>query len=312
MFTVQILTKNNEKTIKKTLESISELEAKIVIGDLGSSDNTLEICSSFGAEIIKLKYEEDYSAARNRLIKEGLNFYIQPWETLVLGGDEICKLNCSSHVYVVNKGIVSKEIRFWSDARFENPIYETIIDENAKYSPGIVLVSGEEPDNREEIIKIAKKWISSKPTKSEPYYYLACAYLSKRMYKEFYSYANQYILMENKKANSSSIMLFYYMAQIELHTGMLKEAIKHVLTCLSFCPAFSEFWCLLGDIFYKQQKYDKAKSMYENALIIGKRRLQTDEYPIEIAKYENYPKFMMENINNIKEKMSLVIQKSKQ
>lgn len=311
MVTIQILTNNNEKTIKKTLDSISEIDAKIIVGDLGSSDQTLKICLDYDVEIIKIKQENDYSSARNKLIREGFNFYIQPWEVLVSGKDKICELNCSSYVYVVNKGIVSKEIRFWTDRVFENPIYETIVDKIAKHNPDIVLVSNEEPDNREEVIKIAKNWMNSKPTKSDPYYYLACAYLSKRMYKEFYSYANQYILMENKKANPSSIMLFYYMAQIELHMGLLKESVSHILTCLSFCPTFSEFWCLLGDIFYKQHKYEKAKSMYENAFIIGKRRLQTDEYPIEITKYEKYPKFMIENINNIKEKMSLVIQKPK-
>jgi tetratricopeptide (TPR) repeat protein len=308
MVTVQILTKNNEKTIEKTLNSIEKIDSKIIIGDLGSSDDTLKICYDYDCEIVKLKWENDYSKARNSLIKDGFNFYIEPWEVLSSGHDLISQIDKSTYVYVINNGIVSKEIRLWEGLRFENPVYETIIDKDAKYNPQIIILSESGIDNSNEKTDLAKKWMNEKPTKSEPFYYLACSFLSKRMYKEFFSYANQYILMENK-ANASCVMTYYYMAQIELHTGKLQEAARHILTCISICPTLSEFWCLLGDIFYKQQNYEKAKSIYENALIIGKRRSQTDEYPIEIAKYEKYPKFMMNSIEEINEKISFVIQK---
>lgn len=309
MIKVQILTRNNARTIKKTLESLTGLNCKITIGDLGSTDETLKICSSYNVEIKKINWQEDYSKARNELITDGFNFYIEPWEVLATGHDRLNSLDKSKHFYCINNNIVSKEIRFWTEGKFKNPIYETIVDKEAQFDSGVVLVSSEAPNNIEEKIKISKKWLNDKPTQSEPYYYLACSYLAKRMYKEFFTYANQYLLMENKKLNASSIMLFYYIAQIKLHTGMLHESATNVLTCLSFCPAMAEFWCLLGDIFYKQEKYEKAKSMYENALIIGKRRIQADEYPIEILKYNTYPNFMIENIKKIKEKIGLVIHK---
>ena len=310
MPTIQILSKNNEKTIKKTLESIVGL-GDIVVGDLGSTDKTLEICSSFDAEIIKLKWDNDYSKARNQLIREGFNFYIEPWEFVASGGADLKSLNKNTSVCVIKNGMASKELRFWSNSKFKNPIYETIEAKSSNHRMDIVLLSNGDSYNIEEKIELCKKWLLAKPTNSDPYYYLACSYLSKRMYKDFFAYANQYLAMENNKAEVSSIMLYYYMAQIELHTGRHHDAAKHILTCLSFCPSFSEFWCLLGDIMYKQGKYEKAKHMYKNAIIIGQRRLGDDEYPVEIAKYKDYPNAMIHNIDTIKEKIGVVVQKNK-
>ena len=311
MTTIQILSKNNEKTIKKTLESIVGL-GDVIVGDLGSTDKTLEICSSFDIELIKLKLENDYSKARNQLIRDGFNFYIEPWEFIAYGGEELQNLDKNTSVCVIKNGIASKELRFWSNSNFINPVYETINAKSLSHRMDIVLLSsGGEPDDVEEKIGLCKKWLLTKPTSSDPYYYLACSYLSKRMYKDFFAYANQYLAMENNKAEVSSIMLYYYMAQIELHTGRHQDAAKHILTCLSFCPSFSEFWCLLGDIMYKQGKYEKAKHMYKNATIIGQRRLGDDDYPVEIAKYKDYPSAMINNINTIKEKIGVVVQKNK-
>lgn len=309
MVTVQILTKNNSKTIQKTLESLQKLNADIVVGDLGSSDETLNICSKYKTKILNLEWEYDYSKARNKLVNpDNFNLYIEPWEVLKSGHDQINQLSNSAYFYIINKGTVSKEIRFWKDIFFKNPVYETIEDKEAKYETEIIISSDSYGRNSDELLNLTKKWAQSKPTLSDPYYYLACSHLFKKQYREFFTYANQYLLMENK-ANESSIMLYYYMSKIELHIGSIEKSLKHIAKCLAFCPSFAEFWCVLGDIFYKKQEYDKSKSMYKNALIIGKRRLKSDAFPIEIEKYNNYPKKMIKNIEDIKEKISFIIQK---
>lgn len=55
----------------------------------------------------------------------------------------------------------------------------------------------------------------------------------------------------------------------------------------------AEYWCLLGDVYYQQSSYEKAKHFYENALVMGARRLRTDAWPMEISKYKAYPNKMM-------------------
>lgn len=309
MITTQILVKNNEKTIKKTLESIMSLDSLIIIGDLGCTDSTIEICKKFKTEIKEIKWENDYSKARNQLISEGVNFYIEPWEILIKGHEHLTSHSNSIHVSVFQNDIISKEIRLFKDNKFENPVYESINDEKAEYDANIVIYAGKAPDCNEEKIQICRKWLNSKLAKQEPYYYMACSYLFNKQYDDFISFANQYLIM-NKNNNISSLVLNYNMAQVKFYQNKLQEAVKHVLYCISFQPTFAEFWCLLGDMFYKQKKYEKAKSMYKNAIIIGSRRANEDLYPIEIKKYEEYPNKMIKNIENIFKNTNLIGQKS--
>ena len=75
MITIQIVTKNNEKTIEKTLDSISSINCEILILDRGSEDKTLDICKKFNNLKIIETSELDVSKIRNDASKE-LNFYI--------------------------------------------------------------------------------------------------------------------------------------------------------------------------------------------------------------------------------------------
>jgi glycosyltransferase involved in cell wall biosynthesis len=299
MLTIQILTKNNASTVAKTLESIDNLGARILVGDFESSDDTHEICSDLGAEVVPLELRGDFSRARNSLLGDGLNMYIEPWEVLVRGHERIPKLESSSMFYVIQNNIVSKEIRFWGGSSFVNPAYETIVDPNAACVPEIVILSSGSPGGADEKMGICRRWMDRRPTEPEPYYYMACSSLSNRKYEEFFSFASKYLAMEPSPGVSGT-MLCYYMAQVQFRLGMWRDAERNALYCLSMHPTFAEFWCLWGDMLYKQAKYDRAKSMYENAMIIGKRRIGTDSYPIEIAKYGDHPRRIIENIESMR------------
>jgi len=305
MLTTQILVENNEKTIKNTLDSLVKLKSKVIIGDMGSSDNTIKICKEFELEIVDVSKQKNYSKIRNQLIKEGLNFYINPWETLEQGEDFLNQINETTNVYVFQNDVISKEIRIWKNEQFKNPVYETIINKNAAISDKIIISSKKINNDIEEKLKLVKDWMKDRPLDLEPYYYLASCYLSLRDYKKFLFYANEYCNRENK-INNSLIMMKYYMAQVKLHTHQIKEAAELTLTCISYLPSYAEFWCLLGDIFYHQKKWEKSKCFYENAMTIGKKRKNKDEMPIEIKKYKQYPESMIKNIDIIKNNISIM------
>jgi hypothetical protein len=309
MPTVQILLRNNKETIGRALDSVSGL-GRIVVGNLGSTDGSLEICSSYGAEIVEVRDRSDFSSIRNGIAGEGLNFFIEAWEFLARGKEEIMSADGSKQICVISGGIASKETRVWhGGSGFVNPVYEAIPDPSAQYDPRIVVVSGESPNLMAERKQLARKWLESRPTSCEPYYYMACSCLYERNYEEFFFYASKYLAMEINPG-VESVLLCYYMAQIELHTGRLNEASSHVLFCLSVRPMMAEFWCLLGDMFYKQNKFGKARSMYENAIIIGKSRKNSDSYPVEISKYKEYPERMMGSIEEISTDMAKRMEKA--
>ncbi|NDD53772.1 hypothetical protein EBZ39_07820 [bacterium] len=283
---------------------------RIVVGNLGSTDGSLEICSSYGAEIVDVRDKSDFSSIRNGIAGEGLNFFIEAWEFLARGKEEIMSADGLKQICVISGGIASKETRVWRGRNgFVNPVYEVIPDPSAQYDPRIVVVSGESPNLADERKGLVKKWLESRPTSCEPYYYMACSCLCERSYDEFFFYATKYLAME-RNHGVESVLLCYYMAQIELHTGRLGQASGHILFCLSVRPMMAEFWCLLGDMFYKQNKFGKARSMYENAIIIGKSRKNNDPYPVEISKYKEYPERMIGSIDEISADMAKRMEKA--
>lgn len=296
--------KNNKQTIEKTLKSISNLNAKLLIGNLGSTDGTLDICKKYNAEIIEVKNKNDLSKARNDLILPGMNFYLEPWEILASGEGSVIETTENRKVYVIQNGILSKEIRIWKDAKFKNPAYETIDVDDAECDPSIVISSIGNDNLIDEKIKICQEWITNRPTLSDASYYYAFSKLYKRDYISFVLSAEKYLAMS--ATGISVIMVHYNLAKVKFHMGRPSEAIKHLLICLSSHPTFAEFWCLLADMLFKQGRYSKAKSIYQNALILGQRRLSSDSYPIEISKYESYPKGMMQKCEEMEKEISII------
>ena len=87
----------------------------------------------------------------------------------------------------------------------------------------------------------------------------------------------------------------YYAALIYLHLKDLNKAIFHIAGCIAVCPLMAEYWCLLGDIHYQANDYSKALAFYENGVILGSRRPNMDEWPVEISKYQEYPDKMIKS-----------------
>lgn len=74
---------NEEKYIKRSIESVKDIVDEIVVVDAFSSDKTVEICSSFGAVVIQEEWKHDFSYARNI----GISHCKNPW-ILSLDADE--------------------------------------------------------------------------------------------------------------------------------------------------------------------------------------------------------------------------------
>ena len=82
--------KNEERWIKKSLESVLNVCSEAVILDDGSTDNTLSICKKF-PEVVDIHHQEglpfDETRDRNKLLKMALKR--KPDIILSLDGDEI-------------------------------------------------------------------------------------------------------------------------------------------------------------------------------------------------------------------------------
>lgn len=297
--TIQILAKNNEDTIEQAINSLLPLDAHIIIADLGSNDNTLQLCQKY--PIISVPLNDNYSKVRNYISDKSetiWQMYICPWEVLLNGHENIIEtINVASkksyYLEILQGDVITKQIRLWrkDEKKFINPIFEKIVDENAEYVNAIVW-SGKSPLEDEELIN---KWKKDNPFALDPCYYQAYTALNKKKYKEFIKLAEYYIF-QNKEQNITKIMTHYYLGVVNcLVTDDQNSAIKNAAICISQHPLMAEFWCLLGDAYLKSNELEKAITFYENGKILGSYRLRSDRWPMQISKYDEYPTEMIEN-----------------
>ena len=78
-----MITKNEEKNISRCLNSVKDIVDEIIIVDTGSTDNTIEIAKSYGANIYHYDWTNDFSDARNKSLEKATKDWI-----LVLDADE--------------------------------------------------------------------------------------------------------------------------------------------------------------------------------------------------------------------------------
>ncbi len=78
-----MITKNEEKNISKSLESVKDLVNEIIIVDSGSTDNTNKIAQSYGAKIFKRQFDS-FSNQKNYALSLAMNEWV-----LHLDADEV-------------------------------------------------------------------------------------------------------------------------------------------------------------------------------------------------------------------------------
>lgn len=302
MAVAHMLTKNNSKTIQKTLESISFAD-EILVADLGSSDNTVSICESRGA--IVEKFDRPRNEARNALIaqgSEGWNFMIEPWEVITHGHKAIEK--CSGAIAygtILQNKSISKELRFWEGKgwAFHNPVFERLNGATEREVPTVFYSLGS-PDY-DEALNIIREWKGHKPTSIRPWYYHACVLLAQGKWKEFIPVSEHYMALDRSISMSTIMNRYYYAMASLVYFKEVRPALQNLTLCLSERPLMAEFWCLMGDVFYHLSKdFKRAQEFYENAIKLGSKRLKTDKWPMDITKYKSYPEKMIESCKKIK------------
>lgn len=299
--TVIILTKNHETIITQTLKSVN---LPILVADLGSKDNTVSICEEFGAKVYKINFAHDFSQVRNTLINKCTTdwvFWLDPGEIISSGHEFfniIEKPDLMYRTMVVKGDLLTKEPRLFrrnKEIKFKRPVFESIDDLAQQTLP--IIITGETKPNYKDMIDTLLIWKDKEPLSPEPDYYLACFYLMQKNYDQFISFARQFLFQ--KKENDASVVMIKYFIALLSKKNNIGNSLKLILDCIVSYPLMAEFWCLLGDLYlFHIKEYDRAYHFYENAVILGSQRLQEDTMPMEISKYEDHPKKMMEVIRN--------------
>jgi len=144
-----MIVKDEQKNLPRCLKSLLPVVDEIVIADTGSTDRTKELASIFGARVISIPWDGDYSTARNAALSEAVGDWI-----LVMDADEV--------ISPVDYGV----IRTLIDSSPENRVAYTITSRN--YTNRVDLEKwranrGEYP--REEV---GRGWMPSDKTRLFP------------------------------------------------------------------------------------------------------------------------------------------------
>ncbi|KAA3617576.1 MAG: glycosyltransferase [Calditrichaeota bacterium] len=67
---VCMIVRNEEKNIRKSLNTIKDFVDEIIIVDTGSTDRTVEIANEFGAKVFHFVWNDDFASARNFALKQ--------------------------------------------------------------------------------------------------------------------------------------------------------------------------------------------------------------------------------------------------
>lgn len=291
MLTIQIVTLTCNSQLHDTIKSLLPLNANITVV-------CKEQCNlqPHGVTQIKSKHWENRSQLRNELLDQldGWFMYVNPGEVLANGVEtilEVVKKEPNTYRLPVYQGdTVVKETRLWHTSKkikFTNPIYESVKADSVDL--GAILYIADKPS--EDTTAILNKWKLDEPMALEPYYYEAFNYLQQKKYPDFLRAAENYL--KQNSSGKSAIMLRYYTGMVKLYVfGEVKSSAKDVLMCLTARPEMSEFWCLLGDIYYNQKVFAKARSFYENAIILANHR-RNDDWPTDLNKCGDHPKKMI-------------------
>lgn len=282
------MTRNQDTA--KTVESVRDF-TPVVIGDLAGG---LQHPDAF-----RIPFRHDFSAARNTLaskVETPWILWLDPGEVVVSGHEFLAaeKPDMMYRVMVINDDMLTKQPRIVrKEARFKRPVFEGVDDLSEQTLP-VVVTGGFLPDDA-DITEGLLRWRDKEPLLPEIDYYESCLHLMHGRMKNFLTSAEKF-LFNSKTQDVSVIVTKYYLASFFKKTNPGK-ALKLILECLSAYPLMAEYWCLLGDIYLMSLKeYDRAYIFYENAVILGSQRLAEDVMPMEVSKYDEYPRKRMEMI----------------
>ena len=311
--TAHLLIRNDAKTIRGCLDSLEPLGCEILVGDTGSRDDSLAICGLYNAEVVKVS-NENRSDARNQLAAKSnteWNIWIEPNERMVSGHSNLAEamlegLGCLS-VSCIDGDLVTKQGRAWrksSGAKFKNPVFERL---DVEGSPVDCFLAAVERDGAIDQVALCQKWHKASPFTTEPLYYLASAHLKNGNLESFLAYADAYLHSETKQ-QMSYFMTKYYVALVNCYGKQnYRACLENLLPCLAAKPTMAEFWCLLADAYYKMADYGRAKDLYENAIVLGSRRLSSSTWPMQISKYSDYPTKMMLSCDEVMAKTKVYL-----
>ncbi len=315
-----LIVKNEEKNIRRCIESFKSVVDEIIIVDTGSEDDTLEIARELGGKIYNYKWENDFSKARNYALDKATGDWI-----IFLDADEYFYENKANNIRKVIKNIPNNKVngiltRHVNIDACDNKIKNTEIkirifknSKNIRYSGEIhenvynngkalnsIVVSADILEiyhlgySNDIITKKAKRnlelLLESLKNSKDPmiFFYLADCYMILEEYEYVIKYERLFI------ENSTRTFGYNVKPYQNLIFSMIKlnynfeDTLKEINNAINKFPKHPEFYRQLGDIYYKQSRYTEALDAYLKSIELHKNYDDVEYNGIESIVFKIY------------------------
>ena len=286
-----MIVKDEEKLLPRCLKSIKKYVDEIVIVDTGSRDNTVEIAKSYGAQIYRHLWDDDFSKHRNQSIEYASGdwiFIIDADEEIIAPSGELIKKAILDkeidsveilvqNVYNQGKSIsIHQGIRIFRNhcgIHFEGRVHNRVVGaKKSRFYPIKILHHGYnlDFDKAEEkfqmTTQLLKKEISDNPENPIYHHYLAASYLSTARYEQAAEEGLGALCLAEKDGtiNDPFYSWTYYIAGNSLYQlDSLDEAERISLQGLSIFPEELDIYYNLVNIYFKKDEGKNIKRFAE-------------------------------------------------
>lgn len=276
-----MIVKDEEDTLPRALACARKFADQIVVVDTGSSDGTVRVAESFGAEVYRFEWCDDFSAARNYSFSKAVCDYIMWLDADDVVGDEDCRkiialkegggfdvaflkyVSCGGSFVYYRERILRRAMNFvWQGA-----VHEVISpDGKIIYSDAEVRHEKVKENPPLRNLSIYQKAIARgiSLNEREKFYYGRELYFNK-MYRESIAVLSDFLQgdgwVENKIEACRTI--FYSLQNL----GDKDGAFAALMRAFTFAAPKSEDCCTLGAFFFERGDYPSAIFWYNSALL---------------------------------------------
>jgi glycosyltransferase involved in cell wall biosynthesis len=305
-----MIVKDEEECISKCLSSIKGVIDEIIIVDTGSSDRTVEICQSFGAQVYEFPWNKSFSDARNFGLERATGDWI-----LWLDADEEVD---ASDVYKLRDILYSDEdilsihlINYYGERpepdktfeiahtrlfrnhkgiKFIGKIHEMLNVEEVLTIPedGLIIKTApikihhfgymdyvsENKKKFERNLSMLEKELKQKDHNPWIHYHIAAEYYREKEFSKAFDHVNNSIRDFLKLLLTPPSLLYRLKYSILISTGSIDGAWPGIEKVLILYPDYVDLHFYKGIILYLKDMFKEALEVFDHCLEMGEENLQ--------------------------------------
>ncbi len=280
-----MIVKDEEKTLASCLDSIKKLVDEIIIVDTGSSDKTKEIAKKYTNLVFDFNWCDDFSMARNFAKSKATCDYI-----IWLDADDVMPKTTANYLLKIKPYLNADVYMLKYDVAFsngkptfsyfrerilkncQNTIWQGAVHECVAPFGEIIYLNKSILHIKKEFSKkhtnrnvnIYKKIENQRPLQPREMYYYGRELYDHKKYKKCIKILSNF-LKSNKGWVENIIDAHFIIAKCYINLNLESNATSFLFDTFKYdCPR-ANVCCIIGDIFFRQKKFEMAKHWYVQA-----------------------------------------------